>query len=407
MRVEIATIGDEVLEGRTINANGALISRALSEKGYEVCRQTVLPMDSEALFMGLKELLDRSTLVVATGGLGSLMNDATKLVATRLFCTSLQIDSSLYDDLLERYGSGPAIEEMARVPRNSIVLPNRIGTAPGFLFLSTEGSLLLLPGTPREMEHMFHQSASPLLAEHFPVVAKQQSLHLHLCQISEHALDPILREIQSAHPDARIDVYPSLGTLEVRFSVSRDFGRMDQWAELIRKAFPTFLFDGPSIHEAVHRAMIARGQTLALAESCTGGALSARLVLLPGASKYLLGSIVAYSDAFKERFLHVSPKTLETEGPVSIETAGEMVQGLFQTTRADYAIAITGWAGTGAGSASIPAGTIFIAVGKRGGSIDCGRIQAPPDRAGAIELAVQYALGALWRRITYQAMTFL
>lgn len=406
MRVEIATIGDDILEGRRSNANGVFLSRELTEKGYDVFRQTVLSENSEALLSGFKELLGRSTLVVAAGGLGSLTGDLTRRIAARLFGTSLQTDSSLYDDLKERYGSDPAIEELARVPRNSIILPNRIGMAPGFLFLSSEGSLLLLPGDEREMEQMFHQGAAPLLAEHFPVFAKRQSLSLHLCQVSELKLDPFLREIQSFHPDACIGIYPSLGTVEVRFSVSRDYERLEQWADVIRKAFPTYLFDGPSIHEAVHRAMIARGRSLALAESCTGGALSARIVSLSGASKYLLGSIVAYSNEFKERQLFVRHETLETYGPVSLETAREMVQGLFRITKARDAIAITGMAGSKTGSSGKPAGDIFIAVAERGGMIDCGSVQAPPHRENAIEFAVQSALGALWRRLAYQAMTF-
>ena len=407
MRIEIATIGDEILEGQTVNTNAAFLSRELTERGYEVCRQTVLPDDPEALFQGMKEALSRSTLVVATGGLGPTKDDLTKQISTRLFRTSLRLDSNLYDDLRERHDDSPSLQEQSRVPQDALVLRNTIGTAPGFLFLSTEGSLLLLPGVPREMEQMFKMEAAPLLAEHFPMFAKKQTLHLNLCQLNELQLDPILREIQSSHPDAKIGIYPSLGSLQIRFAINKDFERLDQWADLIRKAFPTYMFDEPSIQEAVHRSLIAHGRTLALAESVTGGALSARLVSLPDASKYLLGSIVAYSNEFKEDFLQVKHQTLAREGAVSIETVTEMVQGLFQDTKADYAIAISGIAGPMGGSSERPVGTVCIAIGERGKAIDAGRILAPPDRASAIEFAVQFALGALWRRLAYQAKTFL
>ena len=407
MRVETVAIGNEIIEGRTIDTNGAFLGRELTDRGYRVSRHTVLSDEPEALFQGLKEALSRSTLVVATGGLGPTVDDLTKNVSLRLFRTALQMDSNLYDEMRERLGDLPSLQEQSRVPKNAIVLRNQIGTAPGFLFLSTEGSLMLLPGVPREMEQIFRDEASQLLSEHFPVVAKEQTVCLYLCQLSELELDPILREIQSAHPDAKIGIYPSLGSLQVQFAVSRDFDRLDQWAERIRKIFPTHLFDGPAIHEAIQRALISRGQTLALAESCTGGALCSRLVSMPNASKYLLGSVVAYSNEWKEHFLSVKHETLEEQGAVSAETAREMVEGLFQHTKADFAIAITGIAGPIGGTEENPVGTIFIAIGERGGTIDAGKIMAPPHRTSAIEFALQYALGALWRRLAYQTLTFI
>ncbi len=407
MRVETIAIGDEIIEGQTVDTNGAFLGRELSERGYRVRRHTVLGDEPEALYQGLKEALSRSTLVVATGGLGATVDDLTKNVSLRLFRTSLQIDSNLYDEMKGRFGDLSSLPEQSRVPKNAIVLHNKIGTAPGFLFLSTEGSLMLLPGVPREMEKMFLEEASLLLAEHFPVVAKEQTVRLNLCQLQEIELDPVLRDIQNSHPDAKIGIYPSLGTLQIRFSALRDFDRLDAWAGRVRDAFPTHLFDGPTIQEAIHHALLSRGRTLALAESCTGGALCARLVALPNASKYLLGSIVAYSNEWKEHFLQVQHKTLEEHGAVSAETAREMVQGLFERSVADYAIAITGIAGPMGGSDEKPVGTIFIAVGERNQAIDVGKILAPPQRSSAIEFAVQYAMGVLWRRIAYQAMTFI
>jgi nicotinamide-nucleotide amidase len=407
MRVETVAIGNEVLEGLSVDTNGAFLGRELTERGYQVCRHTVLPDESEALFQGLKEALSRSTFVIATGGLGPTMDDLTKNVSLRLFRTSLQMDSNLYDEMKGRLGNVASLPDQARVPQNAIMLRNRIGTASGFLFLSTEGSLMLLPGVPREMEQMFLEEALPLLAEHFPIAQKQQSAHIYLCQLSELMLDPILREIESAHPDAKIGIYPSLGSLQIRFSVARDFDRLDQWTKRIRNAFGTYLFEGPSLQEVVQKALRSQGRTLALAESCTGGALSARLVSISNTSQYLLGSIVAYSNEWKEQFLGVKHQTLEQHGAVSVETAREMVAGLFKHSKADFAIAITGIAGPMGGSLEKPVGTIYIAIGERGGAIDAGKIQAPPQRSSVIEFALQYALGALWRRLAYQELTFL
>jgi nicotinamide-nucleotide amidase len=407
MLIEIVTIGNEIIDGQTVNTNAAFLSRELTERGYDISRHTVLPDESDFLLQGLKEALSRSTLVVTTGGLGPTMDDLTKRAATRLFRTSLQTDSAVYDDLRSRYGADASLQEQSRVPQGAIVLSNHIGTAPGFLFLSAEGSLLLLPGEPREMEHMFYHEAAPLLAEHFSVSPKTQTLSLFFCLLREMELDPILREIQHESPDAKIGIYPSLGSLHVRFSVAKNFERLDHWAKRLREAFPTHLVDQPLIHEAVHSALIERKKTLALAESCTGGALAARLVSLPDASKYLLGSLVVYSKEWKEQFLNVKASTIEKEGAVSRETVKEMAQNLLQKTKADYAIAVAGIAGPSSQDPSIPVGTIYLAVGERSGPIDIGKIMAPPERTAAIEFAVQFALGVLWRRLAYQKLTFL
>jgi nicotinamide-nucleotide amidase len=164
------------------------------------------------------------------------------------------------------------------------------------------------------------------------------------------------------------------------------------------------LFEG-SIAEALHLAMRERGATLALAESCTGGAIAARLISFPGASEFFLGSMVVYSNAWKERLLGVSSKTLKTKGAVSRETVEEMVRGLLERTEADYVAAVSGIAGPSGGTAEKPVGTLYIAVAKRGGEIDAGRVQAPQNRLLAIEYAVDMTLTVLWRRIVHNKMT--
>ena len=151
---------------------------------------------------------------------------------------------------------------------------------------------------------------------------------------------------------------------------------------------------------------LATCATIALAESCTGGSIAAKLTAIPDASKYFLGSIVAYSNAWKERFLQVSRTTLETKGAVSRETVIEMVQGLLDESGADFVAAISGIAGPSGGSSAKPVGTVFIGIGKRGAEIDVGVIHAQPGRSNVIEHAVQITLGALWRRVVHNAVTF-
>ncbi len=170
--------------------------------------------------------------------------------------------------------------------------------------------------------------------------------------------------------------------------------------------FPTFFYGEGNIEEALHREFIGRKKTLGLAESCTGGSIAAKLTGIPGSSKYFLGSIVAYSNGWKERFLQVSRTTLKQNGAVSREAVIEMVQGLFSETDADFAAAISGIAGPDGGTKEKPVGTIYIAIGQRGQKIDAGVIHAPAERDSAIDLSVHLTLGALWRRLVHNTATF-
>ncbi len=147
--------------------------------------------------------------------------------------------------------------------------------------------------------------------------------------------------------------------------------------------------------KSIHDALIKSGKTLALAESCTGGKIAASLTSIPGASKFLLGSLVVYSNEWKEKFLHVSPKTLQKHGAVSAETVKEMVAGLFTNTSCDLAAAVSGVAGPDGGTPEKPVGTIYIAVCKRGEEPQVQLIHAPPHRDQAIDLAVKKTLSAL------------
>jgi len=224
-----------------------------------------------------------------------------------------------------------------------------------------------------------------------------------LCLLKEVEVDPFLRELKQKHPEADIGIFPSMGTLQVVFRSEKPLG---PFVRAIEKKFPTFYYGEGTIADAVHREMIERKKTLALAESCTGGAIAASLTAIPDSSKYFLGSIVAYSNVWKERFLQVSHSTIKKPGAVSLETVKEMVAGLFSETDADYAIAVSGIAGPTGGTKEKPVGTIYIAIGKRGERTDAGLLKAPKHRASAIDLASQVSLGALWRRLVHNTVTF-
>lgn len=368
MQIEILSIGNELLWGYTINTNAAWISRELSKLGYFVSRHTVIPDEVEIIRKTLDEAFSRSSLVIATGGLGPTLDDLTRKAVSQG-------------------------EELS----------NHLGTAPGLFSFSHGKALFLLPGVPREMEEMFLKEALPRIATHFPIKKPLFKKECSLCLLKELEVDPFLRQEKKNHPDVEIGIFPSYGSLQIVFQSQKP---VDSFVRKLEAKFPTFYLGEGKIEQAVHREMIERKKTLALAESITGGAISARLTSLPNASQFLLGSMVVYANSWKERFLQVSHTTLEQRGAVSSETAIEMINGLFAETDADYAIAVTGIAGPSGGSKEKPIGTIYIAVGQRGKKTDCGKILGPPERAACIEWTVQTALGALWRRLVHNTFTF-
>ncbi|MBS0626558.1 MAG: nicotinamide-nucleotide amidohydrolase family protein [Verrucomicrobia bacterium] len=371
MDLEIVSIGNEVLEGHTVNTNAAFLGRELSRLGYRVARHTVLPDRVDAIEKGLKEAMSRSSLVIATGGLGPTIDDLTTRAVRPLF-------------------------------EEGIELKNEIGTAPGLFY----PGLILLPGPPREMERMFLEEALPLILEQFALAEPvRHRKSCGLCLLKEVEVDPFLRDLQKEEPHVEIGIYPSQGSLLLEFSGSKK-SDLNKLAQRVKERFPTFYFEESHIALAVQKEFIARKKKLAAAESCTGGAIAAKLTAIPDSSLYFLGSLVVYSNQWKEHFLQVSRSTLDHSGAVSRKAVDEMVKGLFHETEADFAVAVSGIAGPSGGTRDKPVGTICIAIGERGHKTDIGILQAPKDRASAIDWTVQTTLGALWRRLAHQAYTF-
>lgn len=222
-----------------------------------------------------------------------------------------------------------------------------------------------------------------------------------LCLLRESEVAPFLETLHRER--LRIALHSSYGALKISIQGHEP---VDDIVEKIEKRFPTFFLGEEEMEWAICRHMQAQKKKLALAESCTGGAITALLVSVPGASQFLMGAVVAYSDEWKERFLGVRRDTLLKKGAVSREAVAEMIEGLFAETGVDFAIAVSGIMGPGNGIGNKPVGTVYIGIGKRGEKADIGVLQAPLVRKQGIAFSVQIALGALWRRLAHHAMTF-
>jgi PncC family amidohydrolase len=217
--------------------------------------------------------------------------------------------------------------------------------------------------------------------------------HCFLCLLKEKEVLPFLKTLEKE--SVQITIQSAPGILHLTFSSEEV---VEPYLEQVAQKFPSYFFKDTTLQEMIQKEMVQRKKTLGLVESCTGGAIAARLVTVPGASNFFAGSIVAYSNEWKSHFLGLKRDRLLKNGAVNLETVREMVSALFSETNIDYAVAVSGLAGESQGE-------IYIAVGKRGEKIDAGRIMGPPDRLDAIELALQTALSALWRRLQHNVFT--
>lgn len=408
MTIEVVAIGNEILRGAVVNTNATFISRELAKAGWLTCRHTVLPDDLASLKQALKEALNRSTIVIATGGLGPTVDDLSRLAAADIFSSELIYDERVGSDLKKRFGPDlQSLEDQAKIPKGAIALLNPVGTAPAIILQRHGNILILLPGVPVEMEAIFKEKLLPFLRAHLPFAKSCYTKEIHIALQTESSIDPILRDIRDRHPEVEIGIYPSYGTVSV-YLKGEDADLLAKLKEKITQTFDTFVFEAPDgkIEEAVHLAMIVMGKTLALAESCTGGAIAARLTALPGASDYFLGSLVTYSNEWKAKFLALKERTLHDKGAVSKDTVLGMLEGLFENTGADVALAVSGVAGPSGGTAAVPVGTIWAAFGERGKPCDAVTFRILGNRQKIIQVTSSRLLAALWRKMIYNQSSF-
>lgn len=398
MRIEIIAIGDELLSGITVNTNAAFIGKELAVLGHEIVRHTVLPDEPEKLKAGLQEALNRSELVIVTGGLGPTCDDLTRNVVADIFSSDFRFDEAIAEDLRKRYGDKIiSLVDQATVPTKATLLPNRVGTAPGLNF---ENKIILMPGVPSEMRAMLTNEVIPFLKKQFPVSSTQIEKFLHFCILPESVIDVELRKLQEAYPYVKIGIYPSYGMVSVKLSAEKE-NQIVPCIEVLTKEFGTYLAPYSKIEEAIHELFITEKKTLALAESCTGGLIAHKITSLAGASEYFLGSLVVYSNSLKQSLLGVTESVLKEKGAVSEEVVRQMWEGVLKATKADYAIAVTGISGPSGGTKEKPVGTIWAAVGKRGETPHVWTFHAKGNRETINASTANRVLGALWRKMKY------
>ena len=382
---EILCVGTELLLGDIINTNAAYISKELASLGIAVYRQSVIGDNPERLKLEMRGALSRADLVITTGGLGPTCDDLTKETVSELFETELVMDEYCLGEIRKFFEKSNRVmtknnEKQALVPRGCYVLTNDWGTAPGIAIEGKEGSELegktaiLLPGPPREMTNMFTYRARPYLEERCP--RAMVSRNLHILGMGESAVEDKLRELMDSSVNPTLAPYAKEGEVRLRITASAESKEKagEMCDELARRVLATevgkyvYGIDVGSVENAVLAELRRDGETLSVAESCTGGLVSKRITDISGASDVFLGGAVTYANEAKIKMLGVSEETLRKHGAVSEETAIEMSRGIRRVTGSDFGISTTGIAGPTGGSEEKPVGTVYISVDSKCGS---------------------------------------
>lgn len=371
-KAEIITIGDELLIGQVVDTNSASMAHTLNEWGIQVCRTVSVHDDAEQILTALQSALQHADLVLLTGGLGPTKDDITKATLCRFFHTTLIEDESVRQHILRLYKDRPAVLNRLtatqwQVPKDCTVIPNKVGSAPIMLFRHGGKLIVSMPGVPYEMEYAM-QALYPVLQQQLHIGnILHKTLLVH--GIPESALAIQIEEWENALPHyLHLAYLPKSGFIRLRLSGYGDRAGLEQ--EMTQQiARLTALLgkhlvatEDTPLELLVAKELLSRKATVATAESCTGGKIAALLSKHPGSSAYYTGSIVAYDNSVKRNLLSVSNHDLEQYGAVSEPVVRQMAEGARALLHTTYAVATSGIAGPGGGTADKPVGTIWIAV---------------------------------------------
>ena len=376
MIAEIVTVGTEILLGNIVNTNSAYLAVECANLGLTVYYQSVVGDNEERMKAVIRTALDRSDVVILTGGLGPTEDDLTKEVTAEVMGMPL-VEDAHSKERIERYmkeykknNSQRRITsnnyKQALIPEGALVLDNHNGTAPG-LILEKDGKIaILLPGPPVELKPMFTEEVYPYLRKKQPEIIYSQVVKI--CGIGESQVAEDIQDMIQAQTNPTIAPYAKVGEVHLRITAKASDEKegkklIKPVVRELKRRFGRNIFATEAektLEEAVVDMLRDQQLTLALAESCTGGEIAARIVNVPGASQVFTHGFVTYSNRAKRKCLGVKKTTLKLEGAVSAKCAKEMAKGGCNAAEADICLSITGLAGPDGGTKETPVGTVFM-----------------------------------------------
>ena len=415
MNVELVNTGSELMLGRVLNTHQQWLCRRLADLGHVVTRQVAIADTGREIQNAVREALSRADLVITTGGLGPTSDDITRELIAELLgkklVKNLAVQAHIEKFFAQRGRPRPQKTDVETfVPEGAEVFLNATGTAPGLAIpIGNRNSenknpqwLVMLPGPPRELRPMFDQQIVPLLHREFAaetfVCRTLRTSGIGESRVQEFveaALQPVVARGLEVGYCARP------GAVDVRLTASGADAKelVAEGARIVQTILGASIygFDDDEMETVVVRQLIARRKTLALAESCTGGALADQVTDVPGASEIFLGGVVSYANTAKEKLLGVRAETLAAHGAVSEAVAREMAVGVREKFGADFALAVTGIAGPGGGTPEKPVGTVYISLASAAG-VDVKKFNNVWDRATFKQVTAMQALD--WLRQT-------
>jgi nicotinamide-nucleotide amidase len=419
LRVELITIGDELLLGFTIDTNGAHVSRTLAAAGVEVVRRTTVGDEAEKIASAVREALNRTGAVITTGGLGPTSDDLTKPAIAKIFGRKMKLDEEIASALERRWrarfpNSGfPATNRtQAEIPEGARILANRHGTAPGIWLEDERGRwVAMLPGVPREMRGILAEEVLPAIKSRSKgLESVVLSGTLRTTGIAESAIAELLGPNFLGEPGTELGSLPLAylpGVAGVDLRVTAKGLPQKQAEKLIKEAIlklrsrvSAYAYgeDEVDLAAVVLEKCRSLALKLAVAESCTGGMLGERITNIPGSSDVFLGGVIAYDNGVKVKALGVPAQDIERYGAVSEEVALRMASGIREKMTADVGISVTGIAGPGGGTPEKPVGLVWIAV--HGSDAKARRFHLVGDRAEIRQRAAQAALEMVRRALS-------
>jgi len=372
MTAELISVGAEILMGNIVNTNAAYLSRKCAGLGLSLYYETVVGDNEERLLEVIKTAWQRAEVVILSGGLGPTEDDLTKETAAKALGRSLYLDEHSRQRILDRFKdreSNTITEnnwKQAMVPRDSIVVDNNNGTAPGIIMEEEEKCIILLPGPPGELIPMFENDIYPYLRDKQPEVLC--SAMVKICGRGESSVETDILDLINGQTNPTIAPYAKEGEVHLRVTAKAD---SEEEAEALIRPIVDELFNrfGKLIYTTKEKKTLEsvtldilkeRGLKLTTVESCTGGLLGARLVDVPGASAVFTHGFITYSNEAKQQLVDVPAEILQQYGAVSPQTAQAMAEGAIKATGAEVALSVTGVAGPDGGSEEKPVGLVYV-----------------------------------------------
>src|SRR5437763_9385791 len=408
MRAVLLNTGTELLAGDVHDTHLALIAREIFARGVRIEERRTVG-DGAAIGETLKELFPRAEIIFLTGGLGPTAYDITRDVTAELLGLKLEENAGLLASLKERLRVRgikwvPSIARQAQIPNGAQILPNENGSASGLYLKAninpqiSSPHIFLLPGPPRELQPMFRDHAMSILRSIVKQPPPVERRFYKIAVMGESVIEEKIGKKILAIPGVELGYCARPGEVDVRIIGGR--AALDQADQIIRGEVGDVIFtdSDKTLEEVLVKLLTDKKQTLAIAESCTGGLLANRITNVPGSSAVLLAGYVCYANEAKIDILAVDPKLIERHGAVSEEVARAMAEGARQRARSTYALATTGVAGPDGGSEEKPVGTVYVALGN-GQETKIRKLFFPSDRETFKQLVAQVAFEMLRRKV--------